>query len=597
MRKQMKSEPRMCRMDYILLAVITAVYSLIAFYNLGDRTAPQTFYQPSHAGEVFEIAFTQQEQIAGISYYYGVGDVGKKPKVKLEYLTADGRWEEISDADITLKSVFKWELQEFDRFHRIRTTQLRGSSDTTKFSLYELAFWDESGNLIPIDSVTGEGDGDFSALTDEQAMVPQSPSFMNSTYFDEIYHPRTAFEMLHHLPYYEYTHPPLGKAIMSLGIAVFGMTPFGWRVMGTLFGIFMIPLLYLFLKKLFRETRYASMGTALFAFDFMHFSLTRMGTIDSYPVFFILAMYYFMYLFGRRVLYYIQEYGSAFAQDKKRNRSLLIPLALSGISWGCGAASKWIGVYAGIGLLVEFIAILFCVWRALRAENVSKVFRTFIWRICAWCTVFFVVIPAIIYTASYLQVSMIPGYGNVFEEMWRNQFDMLSYHGNLKATHSYSSKWYQWPIVYRPLWAYKAPETAVADGNIGCISIMGNPVLYWTGIAAFLSSVVLAVKRKDKRLGFLIIALMAQYLPWVFIQRTTFIYHFFASTPFMMMMIVCCMKELEKKWRVMRFVNIGFCVLCLGMFVMFYPVLSGMEISQAYVDTFLQWSSKWVFYN
>lgn len=594
MKKRIKDEPRLCRMDYILLAVITTIYSLIAFYHLGDRTAPQTFYQPSQAGEVFEITFARQTQVAGVSYYYGVGDVGKKPKVNLEYLTADGSWEELADADITLKSVFKWEMQSLNRFE---TNKIRGASDFTEFSLYELAFWDESGNLIPIDSVTGEGDGDFSALADEQVMVPQSSSFMNSTYFDEIYHPRTAFEMLHHLPYYEYTHPPLGKAIMSLGIAIFGMTPFGWRVMGTLFGIFMIPLFYLFLKKLFRETRYAVMGTALFAFDFMHFSLTRMGTIDSYPVFFILAMYYFMYLFGRRVLYYVQEYGKAFAHDKKRTRSLFLPLALSGISWGCGAAAKWIGVYAGIGLLMEFIVILFCVWRSLRAEKGLKEFRPFVWRLCGWCVVFFAIIPAIIYTASYLQISMISGYGNVFEEMWRNQFDMLSYHGNLKATHSYSSKWYQWPIVYRPLWAYKAPATAVAAGNIGCISIMGNPVLYWTGIAAFLSSVILAVTRKDKKMVFLIIALIAQYLPWVFIQRATFIYHFFASTPFMVMMIICCMKELEKKWQIMRFVNVGFCVLCLGMFVMFYPVLSGMEVSQAYVDTFLRWSSKWVFYN
>ncbi len=587
-------EARMSRQDYILLAILVAVYSWIALFNLGDRTAPQTYYQPSRAGESFEISLAHETYINKISYYYGIGDVGQKPGITLEYLTPENEWKRVGGADVTLKSVFKWEMQEVDGF---TTQKIRACSDSAEFSLYELAFWDEHGSLAPIAAVHGDGEANFSAVADEQEFVPQSPSFQNSTYFDEIYHPRSAFEMLHLLPYYEYTHPPLGKAIMSLGIAIFGMTPFGWRIMGTLFGIFMLPLMYLFLKKLLYETKYAVMGTLLFAFDFMHFSLTRMGTIDSYPVFFILAMYYFMYLFGRRALYYVQEYGAAFAQDRRRKRSLLFPLALSGIAWGCAAASKWIGVYAGFGLLIIFIAIMTAVRQALRTRNKGKVFRPFAGKICAWCVIFFVIVPAGIYTASYIQISMIPGYGNAVQEMWRNQFDMLSYHGNLQATHSYSSRWYQWPIVYRPLWAYKAPASAVAEGNIGCISIMGNPILYGAGIAAFAAVIVLAIKRKSKSLSFLLIALLAQYLPWALIQRTTFIYHFFASTPFLIIMIVCCMRELEHRHRTMCAVNIGFCVLCLGLFVMFYPVLSGMEVSREYVDTFLQWSKNWVFYN
>lgn len=69
----------------------------------------------------------------------------------------------------------------------------------------------------------------------------------------------------------------------------------------------MLPLLYVLLKKLFGRTRYSVIGTALFAFDFMHFSLTRLGTIDSYPVTFIIAMYLFMYLFGKRAAEYAKE--------------------------------------------------------------------------------------------------------------------------------------------------------------------------------------------------------------------------------------------------------------------------------------------------
>ncbi|MBR2717342.1 MAG: glycosyltransferase family 39 protein, partial [Oscillospiraceae bacterium] len=54
---------------------------------------------------------------------------------------------------------------------------------------------------------------------------------------------------------YEITHPPLGKAIISLGIRLFGMTPFGWRFMGALTGVLMVPLMYLLVKQLTKDTR------------------------------------------------------------------------------------------------------------------------------------------------------------------------------------------------------------------------------------------------------------------------------------------------------------------------------------------------------
>lgn len=48
------------------------------------------------------------------------------------------------------------------------------------------------------------------------------PGYLNSTYFDEIYHARTAYEHLHGMSAYEWTHPPLGKVTMMLGIQIFG---------------------------------------------------------------------------------------------------------------------------------------------------------------------------------------------------------------------------------------------------------------------------------------------------------------------------------------------------------------------------------------
>ena len=95
---------------------------------------------------------------------------------------------------------------------------------------------------------------------------------MDNMYFDEIYHARTAYEMIKHENLYEITHPPLGKGLMSIGIRIFGMNPFGWRFMGTLIGILMLPVMYLLAKRLTRRTTFAVVATFLLMFDFMHFA-------------------------------------------------------------------------------------------------------------------------------------------------------------------------------------------------------------------------------------------------------------------------------------------------------------------------------------
>jgi hypothetical protein len=56
----------------------------------------------------------------------------------------------------------------------------------------------------------------LSGLCDEADVIPDSSSYLNSSYFDEIYHARTAWEHLNRIWPYEISHPPLGKELLSL---------------------------------------------------------------------------------------------------------------------------------------------------------------------------------------------------------------------------------------------------------------------------------------------------------------------------------------------------------------------------------------------
>lgn len=218
--------------------------------------------------------------------------------------------------------------------------------------LFELAFRDAAGQLVP---AAGGG-----ALLDEQAAVPDTISQLNSMYFDEIYHGRTGYEQLHKMPVYETTHPPLGKDLIMVGIAMFGMTGFGWRFSGTLFGVLLVPLAWCFVRRLTRKPWVAAVSGVLLALDFMRFSQSRLATIDVYGTFFILLGAYFM-------LWYCQQVLTAGVD------SALLPMALGGLAFGLGCAAKWTGIYAGAGLAVLYLGVLYARWRQKQPRLLGRV--------------------------------------------------------------------------------------------------------------------------------------------------------------------------------------------------------------------------------
>ena len=308
--------------------------------------------------------------------------------------------------------LFKWLEIEPENPQNVRYLRLTGKADKGLLELGELALYSAVGesrdplgrlNVSPAPlsarngtDLTGITVSGADALFDEQDTVPAQSTWYNSAYFDEIYHARTALEHLEGVYPYEVSHPPLGKLIIGLGIRVFGMTPFGWRFMGTLFGVCMLPILYVFLKNLFGRTAVAACGTCLFAFDFMHLTQTRIATIDTYGVFFILLMYFFLYR------YLTLPAGTPFRRGA-------LPLFLSGLFWGIGAASKWTVIYGAAGLAVLYFIGLHAKWRAWPVGEQAPRFAPWLVKTLLLSALCFVAIPACIYCLSYLPYAQAKG--------------------------------------------------------------------------------------------------------------------------------------------------------------------------------------------
>lgn len=545
------------RRDGFALLLLTAAASLLAFTGLGDMRAPESGLRFSEGKTVL---ITLERPVEALWMFCGIGDgvisVFDQETGEILYEQA----KQYSD-------VFKWSAEDILPSERLRIV-------AHGVTVNELVFLDAEGNVL-----TPLGyDEEFSPLFDEQQKKPVRPSYRNSMYFDEIYHGRTAYEMLTGLPVYENTHPPLGKDIIMLGVSLFGMTPFGWRCMGALFGVLMIPALYLLARLLFAQRRTALFCGALFLFDFMRFTQTRIATIDSFVVLFILLSYLFMLIFLRRDFF------------SSRSKPLLLPLFFCGIFFGLGCAAKWTGIYAGAGLCFLFFLHL---WRQYRESGGSVAFMRRCALLCIGCVFFFVIIPAGIYLLSYLPQFALRGEPYALGEVLANQRNMLSYHAGLRSSHPFASAWWEWPLLLRPVWYFMGE--LLSAGAAQTIVLLGNPAVWWAGGVALLIAIAAKLSgNREQALTFVLAGFTAQYLPWLLVQRETFLYHFFPALGFLVFALGWVVERLTLRYPRVKYGCIALLLISVLLFEWFYPALSGCVTTPEHIAQ-LHWLPRWSF--
>lgn len=574
--------------DIILMGTMTLIYLVIAFINLGSTSVPQTGWTPSQAGESVTFDTGRQAQLSRIYFYFGEGT----GEYKVEQLSTNNSFQPV--VTFEQKDYLNWKSAYLDI--NAWTRQVRVTVNRPGGTINEIALAESgqntmiSGLHIAEKSVSSQDKGAVENLIDENDRLEYRPSYLKTMIFDEIYHGRTAYDYTAGNKPFDNSHPPLGKVFIAIGIALFGMNPFGWRLMGTLFGAAMIPLMYLFGRKLFGGRFYAFSAAFLLMFDFMHFTQTRVGTIDSYPAFFVLLCYYFFIDFYRA-----KSYETGYKASLK-------PLFLSGLFFGLGIATKWIALYSAGGLALLFF------WNKLSEykdyRNALKDKRAKLpWvrdyipvygiKTALYCALFFIVIPIVIYLASYWPFFRVYGFSRGLSEIMTNQAFMLNLHSSLRDVNALASPWWSWPFITTPMCYVSTIDPVLRKAS--SIVAMGNPAIWWTGVAALIAGSVIAWRRKDKTFTALLIAIAFQYLPWAFLSdRTTyFIYHFLSVVPFLILIIVYCIKVLLDKYPQTRYLVIVYLAVSAILFMMFYPVLSGLPVDINYVESWLRWFRNW----
>ncbi|MBP3542390.1 MAG: glycosyltransferase family 39 protein [Clostridia bacterium] len=631
----------MDRKDWAIMLGVTAVYAVLAFTNLGSTVAPQHGWISTSPTEtvVFEL---EEDKDFHFMYYCGVS----KFPFSISVSDDGDNWSEPYPCRMDQGMCYRWNyaLQSYrdeqgnvnysdnsrNGWLTLNGKYLRLHADNSGLNMFEVIFRDLDGQIIPAKIIAHTNAQPHlidnyvapDALLDEQNTLAGEPGWFTGTYFDEIYHARTAYEHLHGQSPYETTHPPLGKLLMALAVSIFGMTPFGWRFAGALVGVLMLPALYLLAKQLFHRREMAVVAMSAFALDLMHYTQTRIATIDSFPVFFILLSYLFMVRYMQTDVFALESGENPRIFTKAFLKSL-IPLLLSGIAMGLSIASKWIGMYSAVGLAVLFFASIIRQYRAsdmafglpdtletplseaehLRLENAREHTFRRILITCGFCVVFFILIPAVIYYLSYIPYLAPTGkvsIGRVIDA----QVGMFNYHATprLGMDHPYYSPWYEWPFIKKPM--FYGQDKFEPAGYASTIMCMGNPWVYYIGAAAMVAVLVcwackylrLQKGQLDFRQGdgnltlfVIVIGFAAQYLPWVLVPRGTYMYHYFASVPFIILATAWAISLIprEKKW--LMWAVIGVYLLGAAVFfVMFFPYASGWLTSTKWLDA-MKW--------
>lgn len=261
-------------------------------------------------------------------------------------------------------------------------------------------------------------------------------------------------------------------------------------------------------------------------------------------------------------------------------------MALAGILSGAAVSIKWTGA-AFIALPFIFEAVNLRRWWRDRRRWLKN-------------AVGFVILPALVYIfASVSHLVLLPESGpgdafmskefqrtlignqyagdsaveskNLAQKFFELQKEMYKVNRGFTTVHQYGSKWYTWPVMYRPIYYW-------SKNNAAHIYLIGNPVIWWGSALAMvgvIGGLIWTAGKKRRRLALIASGFILNWLPFAFIGRVMFLYHYLASLVFAALGLAFLL-DVMQSWRtpVMTVVI----ALVLSGFLFFAPLTYGLPL-------------------
>lgn len=365
-------------------------------------------------------------------------------------------------------------------------------------------------------------------------------------------------------------HPPLGKWLIGLGIAVFGAdSGWGWRSASALAGVLTVAVTMRIAHRLFRSWPVTWLAGFLLAIDGVHLVLTRVGLLDGF-----LAL--FTTLGALLMLRDHEQLAAAWRAWFAAGRPGRAPvfwrrpwLLAAAVVFGLAAGIKWSGLYPLAAFLLLAVAsdLLARHRLGVRAWAASGLLLQ------APVTALLALPLALAaYLATWLgwirtsggwlrswgahhpaegAAGLLPDWLRSLAEYHR---EMLAWHATLQAPHPYSSHPLSWPLGLRPTSMY---YLGLGRGEDGCqiercseaITPIPNVLILWLGglavlfLAAWLLRVAVTGRGTASRLtlaaAVIVTGAAAGWLPWVLTPSRSAVFQFYTVvlSPFLCLAI------------------------------------------------------------
>jgi dolichyl-phosphate-mannose--protein O-mannosyl transferase/Gpi18-like mannosyltransferase len=253
------------------------------------------------------------------------------------------------------------------------------------------------------------------------------------------------------------------------------------------------------------------------------------------------------------VTYADDEIRDRRSQAVENGRSSRLWLVFFTVALGLLVSSKWYGVM-GFGVSIFVLTLVFAqrteTWRNLFGDGPTVWGNPRGFRIDgAVATILFVsaTVYLMVWVPDLARNSSDPGEIHNVSDLVERQHTMYEYHHNLRATHPYSSQWWEWPLDYVPVAYFYQDRRSNNSDTKGCcvyeITSMPNPVILWFGLFCVPFVAVLAWRERNKAYALIVVTYLMQWLPWIGSPRLIFAYHFYVNIP-----LICLCNAVTLQW-------------------------------------------------
>lgn len=360
-----------------------------------------------------------------------------------------------------------------------------------------------------------------------------------------------------------WVHPPFGRWIIAQGMRIDPDSGWGWRLTTAIAGVLLAMLVVRIALRMFSSLAVGLLVGVAVALDGMGITLSRTSLLDGILAFFILLGFW-------AVLRDREWLAKHLIHKEKPTTPLLRPwLIIAGIAIGLACSVKWSGAFAGAAF-----GLLAWIW-GTQLHYDAHTSKPILRGLRDGFRAFYNYVPTMLLT--YL-AAWFPWFTNLngWDRQWATQHpeevpasflpdalnslihwhtESASFHTGLSSPHTYQSQAWQWIMQLRPVSFYwedndSLPANSCASDNcVAAITSVGNPVVWWVGLAAFVIMLYLVFTRDWRAIG-IFAGYLGTWAVWfLYPNRTIFQFYAIASLPFVALAIGLAISWISERRR------------------------------------------------